>query len=225
MDPRERFNDQLESLKTLVEGRLRGVWTSMPGRIVDVDYTRCIVSVEITTQLRQQDQWGNWNWVSIPVIPHVPVVFPRGGGYTLRFPVVNGDECLLVFASRNIDNWWAQGGKQPAFDTRMHHLSDCFAYIGPVSLPNAGNIGWSSTVARWGADDGSAYIEIDKAAGTLKLSAKTAVLIDAPNTNATGEVTGRSGGASVTLTKHQHDQPSDGHGDAEATTNPPKAGT
>ena len=33
------------------------------------------------------------------------MVFPGGGGFALTFPVAAGDECLVVFASRCIDDY------------------------------------------------------------------------------------------------------------------------
>ncbi|EHF8259117.1 hypothetical protein B8Z58_005063, partial [Enterobacter roggenkampii] len=72
-------------------------------------------------------------WIELPLLVDVPVIFPRGGGCTLTFPVKAGDECLLIFADRCIDFWWQNGGVQKPVDMRMHDLSDAFAIVGPQS--------------------------------------------------------------------------------------------
>ncbi len=108
-----------------------------------------------------------------PLLVDVPVVFPRGGGCTLTFPVKAGDECLVIFADRCIDFWWQSGGIQEPVDERMHDLSDAFCIVGPQS--QAKKIGGISTTAAQRCADGSAFIEV--AAGhdvTVKTSELTA---------------------------------------------------
>lgn len=67
----------------------------------------------------------------LPLLVDVPVIFPRGGGCTLTFPVKESDECLLIFSDRCIDFWWQNGGVQEPVDPRQHDLSDAFAIVGP----------------------------------------------------------------------------------------------
>jgi hypothetical protein len=83
----------------------------------------------------------------------VPVIFPRGGGCTLTFPVKAGDECLLIFADRCIDFWWQNGGVQKPVDLRMHDLSDAFAIVGPQSQAHKIS-GISTSAAQLRTDDG-----------------------------------------------------------------------
>ncbi|MFW8450019.1 Gp138 family membrane-puncturing spike protein, partial [Klebsiella pneumoniae] len=74
----------------------------------------------------EKDESGAQVSVNLPLLVDVPVVFPRGGGCTLTFPVKPGDECLVIFADRCIDFWWQSGGIQEPVDERMHDLSDAF---------------------------------------------------------------------------------------------------
>jgi hypothetical protein len=98
--------------------------------------------------------------VTLPLLPDVPVVMPRGGSYAATFPITAGDECLVIFSSRNIDGWWDQGGVQPAGDTRQHDLSDGFAVMGPWSQKTKlSNI--STTTAQLRSSDGTVFAEID----------------------------------------------------------------
>jgi len=67
----------------------------------------------------------------------VPVLFLKGGLARLTLPVAQGDECLLLFNDRDIDNWWAgiQSNGQPA-TPRLHNFSDALAIVGFSSKPN-----------------------------------------------------------------------------------------
>lgn len=71
------------------------------------------------------------------VIPHVPVVSPRGGRYRITMPVTKGDGCLLLFADHSLDVWQARGGPYAPIDLREHHLSDAVALVGLQADPEA----------------------------------------------------------------------------------------
>lgn len=67
---------------------------------------------------------------SLPVIPNVPVWFPRGGGASITWPVKPGDGCLLVFSERSLDEWKGGGGEFTPDDPRRNGLSDAIAFVG-----------------------------------------------------------------------------------------------
>lgn len=101
---------------------------------------------------------NNPQWVTI-VVEDVPVVFPRAGGFSITFPVVPGDECLLVFADACIDAWYVNGGVQAQMAKRRHSLSDAFALFGPWSQKRTlANYSTSSLQIR--ANNGSVSIDI-----------------------------------------------------------------
>ena len=98
------------------------------------------------------------------------MIFPRGGGCTLTFPVEAGDECLVIFADRCIDFWWQNGGIQEPVDDRMHDLSDAFCIVGPQSQARKiSGINTSATQLR--SDDGSTYFELNPDTGKIKIVA------------------------------------------------------
>lgn len=67
----------------------------------------------------------------LPVINNVPIVFPRGGGFFITFPLAKGDHVHLVFNERSIDKFQSsEGGDTDPVDIRMHNLSDAVAYVG-----------------------------------------------------------------------------------------------
>lgn len=130
----------------------------MPGILQSFNAEKMTATVQPAIQAQSQDQSGKWSDVNLPVLTDCPVLFPGGGGYLMTFPLVEGDEVLLVFASRCIDSWWQNGGVQPQADLRMHDLSDGFCLPGLHSqarLPQD----VSPTSFRIQSTDGAKFLE------------------------------------------------------------------
>lgn len=66
----------------------------------------------------------------MPILIDCPVFTLQGGGGALTFPIEPRDECIVLFADRNIDAWFANGGQAAPFDGRLHDLSDGIALVG-----------------------------------------------------------------------------------------------
>ncbi|WP_175992605.1 Gp138 family membrane-puncturing spike protein [Burkholderia vietnamiensis] len=179
MDRKERIDDELASLRAMLRGWQVGMWTALPGVIesFDGDSQTCAVQLAIKVPVRAND--GTVTTAALPPVVNCPVQFPSGGNCTLTFPVARGDECLVVFASRCIDAWWQSGGVQEQAEWRMHDLSDGFALLGFRSRPRA-LAGVSATSAQLRSDDGATFVDLNPAAGTLKLVAPGGLEIDAP---------------------------------------------
>ena len=71
---------------------------------------------------------------SIQKIIDVPVVTMQGGGGFLQFPIAAGDQCLLLFSDRRLDEWYTTGEQAVPGDARMHDLSDGIAIVGLNAL-------------------------------------------------------------------------------------------
>lgn len=69
-----------------------------------------------------------------PVLMDCPVVVLGGGTAELTFPISKGDECLILFNDRDLDNWFAGNPPMPPETPRMHSFSDGVALIGLRSL-------------------------------------------------------------------------------------------
>ncbi|MFT1010931.1 Gp138 family membrane-puncturing spike protein [Enterobacter hormaechei] len=147
-----------------------GLRVAMPGIIQSFDPSTVTCTVQPAIYGQKVGDDGSTASEAIPILPDVPVVFPRGGGCTLTFPVKPGDECLLVFSDRCIDFWWQNGGVQEAVDPRQHDLSDAFAIVGPQSQAKKIS-GISTTAAQFRSDDGSTYFEINPTTKKIKLVA------------------------------------------------------
>jgi phage baseplate assembly protein gpV len=171
MDYRERYESRQTSNRSALTGHQATVWTALPGIIDSYDAETITAHVQPSLAAIYTGPEQTQAWYSMPICPDVPVIFPRGGQYALTFPVSKGDECLLVFSSRCIDNWWQQGGIQTQRELRMHDLSDGFAIPGPWS--QATKISdLSTTTAQLRTNDGAIYAEVDNDNQKIKLVVK-----------------------------------------------------
>ncbi|MBG2643830.1 phage baseplate protein [Klebsiella michiganensis] len=177
---------------------------ALPGIIQSFDPDAVTAVVQPAIRYIERDNDGNTSTQDYPLLVDVPVVFPRGGGCTLTFPVKEGDECLVIFADRCIDFWWQSGGIQEPVDGRMHDLSDAFCIVGPQSQAKKIS-GISTTSAQLRTDDGSAFIEVS-AGGDITATTAGNATINAPEIILHGNVTingnlsqgmGESGGAAT----------------------------
>lgn len=165
MNRLERVDDPITAALAQAQGSQASLWTALPGLVKSFNSNEMTVTVQPQMQAQVTQQDGSIIFMDYPLLVDVPVVFQTAGGYALTFPVKDGDECLVVFASRSIDTWWSQGPKQkgdlsPVTDLRMHDLSDGFALIGPRSRPNViQNISSSGVELR--NEAGDAVIRID----------------------------------------------------------------
>ncbi len=152
---------------------------SLPGIIESYDPIANTCTVQPALKGQTADELGNYTSAPLPLLVDVPVVFQRGGGCVITFPVQRGDECLVVFSDRCIDFWWQSGGVQEPVDPRQHDLSDAFAFVGPMSQPNViSNI--STTTLQMRTDDGAAYIELDPNSHAINMVAPGGVNVTTP---------------------------------------------
>jgi len=212
----ERVNSFSESLRLALKGQSLITWVALPAIIQSFDPIKCtcVAQPAIQALVRQSD--GTQQYVNIPLLVDVPVCFPNAGIFILSFPVMNGDEALVIFSDRCIDNWWNSGGIQPQVtsqgvgELRFHDLSDGFAFIGPFSKPNVpANISTNTVQLR--TKDGATYLEID-GSGNCNIKANvniTGNLVVSGTTTGTGD--GQFNGIHVSAHHHPGIQPGGGN--------------
>lgn len=191
MDRRERVDDPEVALREAFDGLRAGVWTALPGIIESFSSSAsapptCSVQPAIKANVRNVD--GSIASVALPLLVDCPVQFPSGGNCTLTFPVKQGDECLVVFASRCIDGWWQAGGVQEQAELRMHDLSDGFVLLGFRSTPRA-LAGVSTVATQLRADDGATFIEMNPALQKVRIVAPGGFDVVAPLSTFSASVT------------------------------------
>lgn len=183
------LNSQLGSKEQadaqLAQAIMSAMRVSIPGIIQSFDPDAVTAVIQPAIKGVEHDASGSEVSVNLPLLVDVPVIFPRGGGCTLTFPVSAGDECLVIFADRCIDFWWQSGGIQEPVDGRMHDLSDAFCIVGPQSQAKKIS-GISTTAAQLRTDDGAAFIEL--AAGGAVTITSPQITINGP-LQVNGEIT------------------------------------
>lgn len=150
--------ETLNQLKKQVSSVLR---VALPGTVESFDAETVTATIQLGI-LGLSDGEST----ALSVLNDVPVMFPRGGGCSLTFPVKKGDECLVIFADRSIDFWWQSGGIQEPVDDRMHDLSDAFCIVGPQSqAKKISGISTSSVELR--SDDGGTKLSLNPSSGEI----------------------------------------------------------
>lgn len=182
-----QIGGEQQTAQAIAENISTQLRVAMPGIIqsFDPNEVTCTVLPAIMGIIPTQD---GTDPSDLPMLVDVPVIFPRGGGCTMTFPVKPGDECLLVFSDRCIDFWWQNGGVQEPVDPRQHDLSDAFAIIGPQSQAKKIS-GISTSAAQFRSDDGSTYFEINPTTKKIKLVAPGGFDVVAPESNFSAKVT------------------------------------
>lgn len=115
-----------EAVRAAIIKELSQIHTCLPGRIETYDYT--VQQASVTPLIKKR--FKNGDILSMPIIENVPVVWPRGGGASLTFPLVQGDGVLLVFSERSMDNWLSVGDEAEPGGPAMFDLSDAIAVPG-----------------------------------------------------------------------------------------------
>lgn len=111
--------------------RLRDLHTAIPGRVVSYDATKQTADVQPLVRYEIPDADGAPTYEELPVLPNVPVLWPRSGSWFLAMPLAEGDTVQLLFNERAIGHWRAGDGEvtHPG-DLRLHDLSHAVAIPG-----------------------------------------------------------------------------------------------
>ncbi|BDH45766.1 hypothetical protein TUM12370_18100 [Salmonella enterica subsp. enterica serovar Choleraesuis] len=191
-----------QSQSALEEKIKNGLHVAMPGVIQSFDPERVTAVIQPAVKGYETDAHGKKQSVTMPLLVDVPVVFPRGGGCTLTFPVRKGDECLLIFSDKCIDFWWQSGDVQEPVSGRSHHIGDAFAIIGPMSQRyKIGGI--STTAAQLRTDSGAAFIEIAQG-GAVTITSPQVTINGPVQVNGTITSTGDQTAGGISQINHTH---------------------
>lgn len=124
-----------DAMRAIIDSVMQDVNVALPAKISS--YNKATQYADVQIQLYQK--FGDGSLKLPPVIPNVPVKWPRaaGGKAFIHLPLAAGDDVLLVFSQRSLDNWKNQGGASDPGDPRKHHITDAYALVGGSALPDA----------------------------------------------------------------------------------------
>lgn len=134
--------DSPEALQQIITRTLFDVNTSMPGTVKSFNAKNQVAVVTPNIRMIQNSLNGTSKTIQMPDLIEVPCIFPYSttSGFSLTFPVKVGDQCLLIFSQRSIDNWHKYGRVQDPVEKnfpRAHSLSDAICIVGLIAKPNA----------------------------------------------------------------------------------------
>ena len=134
-----RTPDLADIIRQAIEDRLADLHVMLPGRIASYDATTQKADVEPLIRRLQSTVDGEIA-EDLPVIPGVPVVFPRTQTFRITMPVAVGDRCMLIFCERSTETYQLGDGRRGDDSTlikqsdpgtfEMHGLTDPVALLG-----------------------------------------------------------------------------------------------
>lgn len=137
-----REPDELTTIEQIVDAKLVELHTCLPAKVERYDAEKQQADVTPVLKRVYLDEDDAEQEVDYPVITNVPVAFPRGGGFSLSWPLAKGDPVWLVFAERSLDGYLETDGATPLDpkDARRHNISDAVCYPGGGTFTNASDI-------------------------------------------------------------------------------------
>ena len=122
--------DLAELIDLVMREKLSEVRVALPGEVVAYDASLQEADVQPLVKRRVARDDGTETEEPLPIIPHVPVLHMRGGGFHASFPLSVGDQVLLVFSDTSVDDVRAGRGAAAPSDRASHHLANAVCYPG-----------------------------------------------------------------------------------------------
>lgn len=101
---------QEEQIREWIEHHLSQLHTALPCRVQSYNATNQTVDCIPLVRNWFPHGDGSIEHEDLPVLPCVPVAFPRAAGHFIAFPLSEGDHVLVVFCELAIGHWWASTG-------------------------------------------------------------------------------------------------------------------
>lgn len=165
--------EPVDVTRAWIEHHLAGVHTAMPCRVQSYDAAQQTADLVPLVRHPVPQPDGSFVMENLPVLPCVPVVFPRAAGHFLAFAVAPGDFALALFCEGAIGHWWAGangGDVTDPGDLGRHHLSNAVCIPGLYPLAQKLTHAPSGDAAIvMGSDAGGMRITI-KVNGTLEIT-------------------------------------------------------
>lgn len=145
----------LEAMIKTLDSRSADLHTAIPGIVRSYSATNQTADIEpaLLRVVPAADDSEEDPRERLPVLPAVPIAWPRAGGFFLHFPVNVGDSVLLVFCESDINAWRASGRVSDPGVFERHVLSGAVAVPGLYPRTNK-NGDASGTYGRIGKEGG-----------------------------------------------------------------------
>ena len=123
----QEFAQEIEST---VRTEIDNIHTSIPGRIIDFNLSSGTATVKPYGRFK-----FNGEYKEMPAISEVPVMFPYSSsiGVGIAFPVLAGDDCMLLISEVELDEW--RNGAKTIVPLRFDFTS-AVAILGLCRMPS-----------------------------------------------------------------------------------------
>lgn len=98
----------------------------------DPDTQRIQATINYSREYSEKNSMGEYVPVlrSYPMLADLPAIVLGGAGANLTFPIATGDQCLVFFNDRDMDNWIAGAFTGAPATARLHSFADGIALVG-----------------------------------------------------------------------------------------------
>jgi hypothetical protein len=124
-----KYPEMYDVLNRFINAQLSSVFTALPGEIISFDGNKKICSVQPLIKKK----YKNGDVVNLPLLDEVPVLYPQTSKCIISFPLTKGDQVLLIFAQRSLDEWKNKQGIVENADNRKFDINDAIAIPGLYS--------------------------------------------------------------------------------------------
>lgn len=132
--------------------------------------------------------------VDYPQLIDCPVVVLGGGSGALTFPIAEGDECLVLFNDRDLDNWFGGSSGSAVATPRLHSFSDGLILVGVRSLANV-IPSYAGNAVEIRTKDGSSKISVNTSTGAVTINVGSSEAVVQITTD--GKISMKSGSAGL----------------------------
>lgn len=85
------------------------VFTALPGVVKAFNAVTMTADIQLAVKLPRRNGDGSAEYEEAPILGDVPIVYPRGGGFQMTFPLAAGDGVLVVFSTLDTGAWETSG--------------------------------------------------------------------------------------------------------------------
>ena len=95
------YANMAQAIRFAIRQSLKDLYTCMPGIVesYDAETRRAVVKGALRVVTTKKEE------IEREAIHNVPVMFPSGGGFSITFPLEQGDPVLLLYSQRGLTNW------------------------------------------------------------------------------------------------------------------------
>lgn len=189
---RPPYPAEFDVMRARLEAHALEQYVALPGRVQSYDGATQTADVVPLVRHPVPQPDGSYTLEDLPVVPSVPVIFPRAGRMFVSLPVAVGDTVQLLVNTAAIGHWRTGAGDvtDPG-DLRRQHLAHAVAipglYVRSKALGHA-----SATDLVIGDDQGTRLSIAPSGAVTVETSAGVALKIDADKTVHLGGAAGEA---------------------------------